>query len=145
MKIDDIYILVDKFSNEKVYFFINKYLSGLEPLSQYYEYPPYSGKTEFETENYQEMLVFILKVRGRYFRFYFKNPSNDMAVKFGMIFFNEDGSLILGLSISSDYIVEYENKMKEDFNSQYIMIVNEISPPNNSSEFKQWIDQIQIK
>jgi hypothetical protein len=76
--------------------FHDDYLMGFIETSDYYEYPAYSSEPTYETNNVDEMMNFMLEGNKGYYRFYFKNP-NKSNVHYGMIFFNQDNTLVLGL------------------------------------------------
>ena len=87
------------------------------------------------------MIDLILAKENRYFRFYFKNL---LSKEMGMIFFNEDGSLVLGLSTVSEKVDELVKKLKNDFKSEFVLIFIEAPPPDNKKDFlklffKSWI------
>jgi hypothetical protein len=131
-----IYIAIELLERkESAKLFTEKYLNGFAEVNEYYEYPQFRGKTEFETVDYREMILFVLKREGRKYRFYFKNEANR-ETPFAMMFFNEDGSLFLGIEVHSDYQSKYEDKLRNDFKSSMIMICNNILPPNNLVDFK---------
>lgn len=132
----DIYLLKEDFEKRDITLFINNYIKGMISTVDYYEYPQYSENNQFETDSFQNMLNFILEKKGRYFRFYFRNNSIDEDIKFGMIFFNKDNSLILGISIpilTKDY---YRECLVQDFDSEFILECYEVVPPNNVKDFK---------
>ena len=139
MNLEDVYVAITATEKIKsITTFIDKYLKGFKEEVDYYEYPPFFGETEFETENYKEMLSFVLKGNNKSFRFYFENQENKETPK-GMIFINKDGSVFLGLGVHSDYSSKYENKFKNDFHSSLILVCNESLPPDTLSEFKSLI------
>lgn len=65
-----------------------------------------------------------------FFRLYYKNP-NPKDVFFGIIFFNKDNTLTLGLSINQQCVENINSKLKEDFRTDFMMISYEVSPPDN--------------
>lgn len=112
MNLEDVYVAITATEKAKsITTFIDKYLKGFKEEVDYYEYPPFFGETEFETENYEEMLSFVLKGDNKSFRFYFENKETPK----GMIFVNKDGSVFLGLGVPSEYSSKYENKFKNSF------------------------------
>ncbi len=136
MNIEDIYIGLDTpKKHDVISFFIENYLKDFKEESEYYEYPPFFGETEFETENYSEMISYILKEKGRTYRFYFENLTNREMLK-GMIFINRDGSIYLGVGVYNSFSKIYQEKLKTDFHSSLIMICNEVLPPDNLNDFK---------
>ncbi len=138
MNLDDIYIAIeeDLRKYDTVEFFKQNYLKGFTEESKYYEYPPFFGDTEFETDNYREMISFVLQEKGRSYRFYFENSDNKEVQK-GMIFINKDGSMYLGVGVFSPFSIEYQKRLKNDFHSSLVVICNETSPPDTLNELKE--------
>jgi len=96
---------------------------------------PFKGETEFGTDDYKLMLSYVLQREKSKFRFYFANAANKEA-PFAMMFFNEDGSLYLGLGVDSQFALKYEQQLKNDFKSSLIMFCYNTTPPDNLTEFK---------
>jgi len=135
-KMEDIYIAIEfPKRNESVEAFTQKYLKGFKETNGYYEYPPFTGETEFETDDYKLMRSYVLQREKSDFRFYFENAANK-ETPFAMMFFNEDGSLYLGLGVYSQFASKYEQKLKDDFKSSLIMFCYNTIPPDNLTEFK---------
>lgn len=137
--LEDIYIAVE-FSKRKesIEQFTEIYLSGFKESATYYEFPRFRGETEFETDDYKLMMSYVLTREDIGFRFYFDNAANK-ETPFAMIFFNEDGSLFLGLSVYPQFMSKYEYQLKKDFQSSLIMFCYNTTPPNNLDEFKSQI------
>lgn len=142
MYTETIYILLSTYTKQDVYFFRDSYIKGFEPLSTYYEYPPsLRAKNEFETENADEMIDFMLQGDKGYFRFYFE-PPNPAKIYKGMIFFNHDNTLVLGISVDSEYTEEYQEKLKKDFRSELVLIMDEFPPPSTAKDFIELRDSL---
>jgi len=114
------------------------YLKGFKETNGYYEYQLFRGETEFETDDYELMMSYVLQTEPGKFRFYFKNE-DDKETPFAMMFFNEDGSLFLGLGVYSQFASKYEQKLKNDFKSSLIMFCYNSMPPDSLTEFKSII------
>ena len=138
-KIEDIYIAIE-FSkrNESAEAFTQKYLKGFKETNGYYEYPPFKGENEFETDDYELMLSYVLQREKSEFSFYFRNDA-DKEKPFAMMFFNKDGSLYLGLGVYPKFASKYEQELKNDFESSLIMFCYNTIPPDNLNEFKSII------
>lgn len=136
---EDIYIAIE-FSKreESIGLFTQKYLKGFKETNGYYEYPPFSDETEFETDDYKLMLSYVLQKEKSNFRFYFANAANK-ETPFAMMCLNEDGSLFLGLGVYPQFASKYEQKLKKDFKSSLIMFCYHTIPPDNLTEFKSVI------
>lgn len=133
IQLDDIYVLLKEYDKNLIADFRLRYLKNMYETAEYYEYPPYFGKTEFETSNYEVMLDFIINNK-KDFRFYFKNKPNNEIVS-GMIFFNKDKSVLLGLQVETKNTLKFSNSLRKDYNSNYLMICNNVPPPNNIKDF----------
>lgn len=139
MSLEDIYVAIEASKkDESIAFFIAKYLKNFKEEADYYEYPPFFGETEFETEDYYEMISFVLKGINKSYRFYFEDQENNESPK-RMIFINKDGSVFLGLGVYPNYSSKYECALMNDFNSSLILICNETLPPDNLKKFKSLI------
>ena len=136
---EDIYIAIEfPKRDESIEVFTQKYLQGFKDANGYYEYPPFRGENEFETDDYKLMLSYVLRREKSKFRFYFENKANK-ETPFAMMFFNEDGSLFLGLGVYSQFASKYEQKLENDFKSSLIMFCYNTIPPDNLTEFKSII------
>lgn len=102
MELVDLYVYVNKVNNQIICDFITDWLNDFEPEYKIFEYPPYFGETEYETQNYKEMLSFVLQKEGRDYRFYFENK-NDLKKTKGMVFINKDHSAYLGIGVNPTY------------------------------------------
>ena len=135
---NEIYILLENFTREDVDLFRNNYLKGFLSVADYFEYPPYPPhyiqENLFETSSMDEMIEFMLKGENGYFRFYLRPPFST-EISMGMIFFNHDNTLTLGIDISSKLNDSYINKLISDFKSNLIMICEGPPPPSNKEEF----------
>lgn len=134
-QIDDIYILLEEYNENTLSSFIESYLNKMKCQSEILEYPQYFGDSIFETNSYKEMINYVTGNRFSY-DFYFESEIKDNDLKFGVIFFNDDQSLIIGVSTESSKSRFYLNKMKKDFSANYFLVMNEILPPKNSKDFK---------
>ena len=61
------------------------------------------------TEDYKEMLTYVLKDDSRKFRFYFEDRENKEFSK-AMIFINGDGSILLGVGVEFKHPVNTQCK-----------------------------------
>jgi hypothetical protein len=138
-QIEDVYIAIESSKrNESVEAFTQKYLKGFKETNGYYEYPPFKKEIEFETDDYDLMLSYVLQREKSEFTFYFRNDA-DKEKPFAMIFFNEDGSVFLGLGVYPNFASKYEQMLKSDFKSSLIMFCYNTIPPDNLNEFKSII------
>lgn len=136
----DIYnFLFSDFDEALIRSFISSYLNGFLEKTSYYEYPPYSGETLFETDDFEKFLVFLLSEKKAYFHFYFSPAGVECAneISGGMIFFNRDGTLYLGLTVIDDCINKYTKEINSKFGSEIALICYETLPPNNALDFER--------
>lgn len=98
-KLTDLYIHINKIEKEIIFDFMKNWLIGFKPKDEFFTYPQYFGKIEFETYDYFEMLSFILSEQSRDYEFYFINKNNSQYPK-GMIVINNN-SLYLGVGVNS--------------------------------------------
>ncbi|MGG5208690.1 hypothetical protein ACQWU4_07050 [Chryseobacterium sp. MIQD13] len=112
-KLTDLYIHINKIEKEIVFDFMKNWLIGFKPKDEYFTYPQYFGKIEFETDDYFEMLSFILSKPNRDYEFYFINKNNSQYPK-GMIVINNN-SLYLGIGINSMYEKKLIDKLSEEY------------------------------
>jgi hypothetical protein len=133
---NEIYILLESFARKDIDLFRSNYLKGFLPVADYFEYPPFPSHSgnQFETDNMDEMIEFMSQGGKGYFRFYLRPPFTT-EILMGMIFFNHDNTLTLGISISSKRNDLFINKLVSDFKSNLIMICEGPPPPSNKDEF----------
>lgn len=127
MELVDVYIPITKVNKQMIFDFIKDWLSGFNPEYECFEYPPYFGETEYETENYSEMLSFVLAKEGRGYRFYFDNKHNSKRPK-GMIFINEDHSAYLGIGVHPNYEKYFVDQFTEKYKTSPITCYNGAIP-----------------
>ncbi|WP_123868018.1 hypothetical protein [Chryseobacterium lactis] len=112
-KLTDLYIHIHKIEKEIVFNFMQKWLIGFKPKDIFFTYPQYFGKIEFETDDYSEMLSFILSKTNRHYEFYFINKNNSQYPK-GMVIINNN-SLYLGIGVNSMYEKNLIDKLSEEY------------------------------
>jgi hypothetical protein len=135
----DIYFLFTEFDEALIRSFISAYLNGFSETTSYYEYPPYSGKNSFETDDFEKFLAFLLSEKKAYFHFYFSPSSVEYTTEIegGMIFFNRDGTLYLGLTVRESCINKYTEEINSKFGSKIALVCHETLPPNNALDFEK--------
>ncbi len=92
---------------------MKNWLMGFKPKTEFFRYPQYFGKIEFETDDYFEMLSFILSEPNRDYEFYFINKNNLQYPK-GMVLINNN-SVYLGIGVHSDFEKYYISKLSEKY------------------------------
>lgn len=112
-KLTDLYIQIHKIEKEIIFDFMKNWLSGFKPKANFFRYPQYFGKIEFETDDYLEMLSFILSESNRNYEFDFINKNNLQYPK-GMIIIN-NSSLYLGIGTNSMYKKDLIDKLSKEY------------------------------
>lgn len=109
----DLYVHINKINKEIISDFMKNWLMGFKPKDEYFIYPQYFGKIEFETADFSEMLSFILSEPNRDYEFYFINKNNSQYPK-GMIIINNN-SLYFGIGVNSMYEKNLIDKLSEAY------------------------------
>lgn len=125
MELTDIYIFIDKFKKDDIFNFMKSWLIGFKPEDDYFEYPQHFGKTEFETDDYFEMLSFVLTEPSRDYNFYFENKNNNKSPK--RMIFIRNNSIYLGIGVIQSFEKYFINKLTEEYNKTPI-ICNGVLP-----------------
>lgn len=134
MEFIDIYILLEKQSREQVALFREKYLYNLKQAAEVYEVPQYREKPVFSTDSVDEILDYLFTNGPIEYQLYWNNPHKSNLIN-GMIFFNGDGSLILGLSVMPEFEERFSSQLRKDFKSKYIIAYGEGLPPLERASF----------
>lgn len=134
MEFIDIYILLEKQSREQVALFREKYLYNLKQADEDYVIPQNSDETQYCTDSVEDVLDYLFTNGPIESQLYWNNPHKSNLIN-GMIFFNNDGSLILGLSIMPEFEERFSSQLKKDFKSKYIIAYGEGLPPLERSKF----------
>lgn len=100
-ELTDLYVHINKIEKEIIFDFRENWLVGFKPKDEFFRYPQYFGKIEFETYDYFEMLSFIISEANKNYEFYFINKNNSQYPK-GMIIINNN-SVYLGIGVISTY------------------------------------------
>ncbi|VFA43746.1 hypothetical protein [Chryseobacterium indologenes] len=127
MELVDLYIYIDKINGQIIFDFINDWLGDFKPEYESFEYPPYLGEIEYETDDYREMLSFILEKEGRDYRFYFENK-NDLKRPKGMVFINKNHSAYLGIGVNPSNEKYFENQLIKKYKVLPIIYYNGAIP-----------------
>lgn len=118
-QLTDLYIHINKIEKEIIFDFMKNWLIGFKPKNEYFRYPEYFGKMEFETEDYFEMLSFILSGTNKDYDFYFKNKNNTQYPK-GMILIHNN-SMYLGIGVNKSYEKDFIDKLTKEYDKTPII------------------------
>ncbi|KXH80466.1 hypothetical protein [Chryseobacterium kwangjuense] len=113
-QLTDLYIHINKIEKEIIFDFMKNWLIGFKPKNEYFRYPEYFGKMEFETEDYFEMLSFILSEPNRNYEFYFINKNNSQYYPKGMILINNN-SMYLGIGVNKSCEKDFIDKLTKEY------------------------------
>lgn len=136
MTLYDVYIFEENSSKEFILNFIKIYLSDFNSMDSFYEYPKYKEPTIFETDQFVEMLDFILEDKTREYTFYLENK-NNLERQQGIIRINSDGSVCLGLCVLPEYEDKYVKELKAKYKTDYVFVSYNQPPPTSISEVRQ--------
>ena len=133
----DIYVLIETANKNILDFFMKKYMLNMEPLCDIFEYPRTLGsEIEFETNDYSEMLTYVMKREGSHYYFAFKSNIEDQDIKFVFISINRDGGMVLGIAVYLEHIDGYISQLGNDFKTNFVYAIFEQAPPVSSVDFK---------
>lgn len=115
--------------------FFKLFLPNWEKLAEEYEVPQYADNPEIVFENPDEIISYLIKNHEYDYSMYFQNKKNEEPEQ-GMLFFTNDGYLIIGIVVRSDYI-NWFKKLKNTFDASFGYLTLEEVPPNSSFDFKR--------
>jgi hypothetical protein len=135
----DIYILTDNRSPDIIERFIKAFLPNGKEAAEDYVVPYLtSDNPKYIFDTTQEIISYCCNNPYEEQAIYWNNPSHTEQPHSAMIFFTNDGKLLLGLSTNDeDLAVEYLNKLKDFSKSQIGYITIEEPPALNSEEFSK--------
>ena len=132
----DIYVLCDSRSHEKIVKFLEKFLpNNIEDADMYY-IPYLSENPEISFEKLNEFMQYMENATDKPNAIYWRNSQKEGDPRFAMVFYTDDGKMILGLSLNeSDREEEVLEKIQRFVNSNYGYITFGDIPPTNSDAF----------
>lgn len=144
----DIYVIKKSRSRSLVNDFLNHFLPQRTESAAEYCIPEYSGNPTFVFESADELMSFLEKNENYSNRIYWKNADENSLNKHGMVFYNEDGSMIFGISRNADMSGELNTdsedqcliEMKEYFDTNLGYILYETPPADSYSEFVEIVN-----
>ena len=85
------------------------------------------------------MMRFLLAQPNPWYIFYFKGYG-PAGISTGMVFFNPDKTLILGVEVPAEQEQFYRQKLSEDFQSNLLLSLHAgCDRPDSKAEFVQWM------
>lgn len=124
-KLTNLYIHIHTIEKEIIFDFMKNWLIGFKPKDEYFRYPEYFGKIEFETDDYFEMLSFILSESNKEYDFYFKNKNNSQY-PIGMILIHNN-SMYLGIGVNKSCEKDFADQLTKEYHKTPI-ICNGVLP-----------------
>jgi hypothetical protein len=147
----DIYVIKKTRSKKIGIDFLNHFLPSREESADDYLIPQYSDDPIHEFDNAEDLMTF-LESNPKYAQsIYWRNTDAESLNKHGMIFYNEDGTMIFGISrnadmsgnLNTDNEDECLNEMKKYFNTNLGYIHYENSPADNYEEFVEIVNKLE--
>ena len=137
----DILILLPERNRESVYEFLALFTGPLEPSWSEYQYPNFSEKPFFETNDLNTYLDFLIERKSfcspMYWHFkghYLDREANNVFVQF-----TKDKQLIGGITTKEKNIAELGKRMEDTYGRQAVVGM-ELCPPDTAVEIEQWIE-----
>jgi len=147
----DIYVIKKSRSKKLATDFLNHFLPKREESSVDYFIPEYSENPTHEFDNASDLMKFLELNKNYSNRIYWRNTDDKNPNKHGMIFYNEDGTMIFGISRNADISgnLNTENKdkclieMKNFFDTNLGYIHYENPPVDNYKEFVEIVNKLE--
>ena len=137
MTLSDVNVLIDQNIKKNIEIFLSTYLVNFVSTENFYEYPKYRTPVIYESENFRDMLNYVLENNGDY-TFYFKNKDQGLKFKEATIKINKDNSLILSLSTQAEYEEITKESLSNVFSTKYVFITNDIPPLESKEDILQY-------
>jgi hypothetical protein len=142
----DCYLLVDSRSIKVGMKFLDKFLPNRKESSVDYPVPLYADEPQEIFTNAADLMQFLEVESTEDYMVYWKNTENKNVIKHGMIFYTDDGKMIIGFSVEGrnpddEPVVQSFNEVKSYLNLEIGCITIEEEPPTNSIEFKSFCAQ----
>jgi len=137
----DCYVLCEHRNEKFIMEFLNFFLPEREESAGEYEYPQYDSQTGQYFENVEKLITFLTINTKSDYSIYWRNKNKD-NLKGAMLFFTENGKLIIGLycdTLRDDSRIEdhYLIRLKEFSKSKFGYITYEQIPEIDTDKFIQ--------
>jgi len=133
--LSEIYIIRETVSPEDLLLFLKKYIYGFTPMTTVYEYPQHASITEFQTDRAEIMMDYLIENEKTNYRFYFSNLHFMEEVQNGIIIFNPDHSLTLGVWVDEALEEKYAEQLRDDFAASFCVLTRGQLPPDDYAGF----------
>jgi hypothetical protein len=136
----DCYFLVENRYPKTIMHFIGEFLPQSEESADEYEVPIYYDNPDFIFQDASSLLEYLFEHKDVEYSIYWRNKIPNAIIQHGMVFYTNDGNMILGASIIGKDPLEEEalrqyNLLGEFLDSKIGCITVEEAPPYNSNEF----------
>ncbi len=149
----DIYVIKKTRSKKLADDFLNHFLPNREESAKDYLIPEYSNNPSNKFDNADKLMSFLELYENYSNKIYWRNTDDNNPNKHGMIFYNEDRSMIFGISrnadMSGNFNTENEDQglteMKKYFDTNLGYIQYEHPPVDNYNEFVEIVTKLKNK
>jgi hypothetical protein len=147
----DIYVIKKTRSKKLAVQFLNHFLPNREQSAKDYLIPEYSDKPTHQFNNAYDLMSFLELNKNYSNRIYWRNKDDENSNKHGMIFYNEDGSMIFGISrnadmsgnLNTDNEDQCLTEMKKYFDTNLGYIHYENPPVDSYKEFVEIVNKLE--
>lgn len=147
----DIYVIKKTRSKKLADDFLNHFLPNRTESADEYLIPEYSDNPTHKFDTADKLMSFLEINKNYSNRVYWRNTDEKNLNKHGMIFYNQDGTMIFGISrdadMSGNLNTENEdqclNEMKKYFDTNLGYIDYENPPANSYKEFVGIVNKLE--
>ncbi len=146
MEIREIYVLCKERSKKLVFEFLDRFFPEREASSEDYPYPEYSDDPECVYDDCDELFEVLENNTEESYSVYW-DSTNDGEVKNAMVFFTEDGGMIVGIAVECDDCGVWLKKLSEVVEGEYGYVSFDSPPPETRKDFIMYCknsDQVKL-
>ena len=123
--------------------FLDKFLPDREASAVDYPVPRYVDAPQHVFTDPGELMLFLAKKLNEKYSIYWRNIDSTNVFGHGMLFYTDDGKMIVGVSVAGNYpedalVIRCYKEVKKFLNSEMGCITIEEPPPLNAIEFKDF-------
>lgn len=136
----DIYALTTAVDAATVDRFRRQYLGELAPPDGPFWWPTAAegADLQFRGATLDELLAFLVARPGRDYVLYF-HAAGPGPVRLGMLFFNPDATLTMGVGVAEEQADAYRCRLSADFPGALLLRCDDVPPPDTAAEFREWM------
>ena len=139
----DIYVIHKNATKKQILEFLDYFVPNRKESQDGYWIPEYSGNPIYEFDNANDLMDFMEMNSNFSNRIYWRNLDENSLNKHIMIFYNEDGSVVFGISRESDSGINLKTnnedkcliEMKQFLKSDLGYITYECPPEDTYEDF----------